>query len=137
MSIRALRGIEMTCLTRDGFFDLEYAGQRTYTNRAGDEIKDLMDMGCFNCSAAYFTRESSAIEFCPACGSTERKRWESFQDLQGWSNGQDWRFLGRNGLQAFGCYGGGEWFLRFGESRDELEASRRYDEVLDLLAQDD
>ncbi len=137
MSMKALRGLEMVCLTRDASFNLEYAGGGLYANAAGEEVKDLMDMGCVSCSAAYFTRESSAIEFCPACGHMERKRWESFQELQGWSNNQDWRFLKRNGFQAFGCYLEGEWHLKFGEKRASLEASRRFDEVLDLLAIND
>ena len=133
MSMKALHGLEMVCLTRDGSFNLEYVGAGTYANGAGDEIKDLMDMGCVACSAAYFTRESSAIEFCPACGHMERKRWASFQELQGWSNSQDWRFLSRNEFQAFGCYQSGQWHLKFAETRTVLEGSRQYEEILDLL----
>ncbi len=133
MSARALRGLEMVCLTREGDFAIDYGGGGKYVDEKGQPVEDLADMGCLGCGSGYFTRESSAIEFCPACGYFERKRFKDFQELQKWSNGQSWKFLKRNGHKAFGGFRGGEWRLTFAVSKDELEMSGQYSEVHDLL----
>ena len=132
--MQALRGLEMVCLCRDRHFGLEYAGGgNQYTDRAGKPIDDLMDMGCVGCGARYFTRESSAIDFCPACGFMERKRFKSFQELQKWSNDQKWGYLKITGHSAFGVLRGGDWKLAFALDKESLEMTGYYDEVHDLL----
>ena len=131
--MRALRGLEMVCLCKDSNFDLSYAGASVYSDAKGEPVKDLMDMGCVSCGAAYFTRESSAIEFCPACGFFERRKFTSFQQLQEWSNGQDFRFLQRNGHEVFGAYRHEEWRMVFALNRVELETSGHFDEIHPLL----
>jgi|GEM_PF-1429370 len=133
MSMHALRGLEMVCITRHGDFVLNYAGASVYENPRGEPIKDLMDMGCIRCSAAYFTTESGAIDFCPACGFMERKHFTSFQDLQTWSNAQHWGFLKRNGHRAFGGEQDEEWRLVFAPEMASVVASGRFNEVRDLL----
>jgi len=133
MSMNAQRGLEMVCITRHGNFDLTYAGSGSYVDPKGEEIKDLMDMGCLGCGAAYFTTEAGFIDFCPACGYMERKRFESFQDLQGWSNAQHWGFLKRNGHNAFGVERGGEWRLAFAQDRIAIEATGQFSEIRNLL----
>ena len=133
MSLRALRGLELMCLTREGCFELNYSGAGTYTGPKGKPIDDLIDMGCVSCGAGYYTRETSAIDFCPACGFMERKRFKSFQELQKWANDQDWTFLKHNGHRAFGAATPTEWRLVFTTDPMQLEMSGRYDEVLQLL----
>lgn len=123
----------MVCLCRDRHFELEYAGGRKYTDLAGKPIDDLMDMGCVGCGANYYTRESSAIDFCPACGFMERKRFKDYQELQKWSNDQSWTFLKRNGMKAFGVLRSQAWRLTFASDSMELEMTGYYDEVHDLL----
>ena len=133
MSLRALRGLELMCLTKEGCFELTYAGAGKYTDPKGKPVDDLMDMGCVSCGAGYYTRESSAIDFCPACGFMERKHFQSFQELQKWSNSQDWSFLQHNGHKAFGVATATEWRLVFDTDATRLEMSGRYDEVHQLL----
>ena len=133
MSLRAMRGLELMCLTREGCFELTYAGGGAYNDPKGKPVKDLMDMGCVSCGAGYYTREASAIDFCPACGFMERKRFKTFQELQKWSNDQDWSFLKHNGHKAFGVAAAEEWKLVFDTDATRLEMSGRYDEVLQLL----
>jgi hypothetical protein len=133
MSMRALRGLELICLTKSGHFELNYAGGGSYTDGAGKPIDDLIDMGCVGCSASYYTRELAPIDFCPACGYMERKRFGSYQDLQKWSTEQNWKFLTINGHRAFGVYGSSSWRLTFAVHEDELEQSGQYDEIHDLL----
>jgi hypothetical protein len=133
MTMHALRGLELVCITREGDFPLEWAGGTKYTGPKGDVIDDLMDMGCVGCGANYYTRESSAIEFCPACGFTERKRFGSYQDLQKWSNGQSWKFLKRTGMTAFGAFRGGQWRLTFAKDAMSLEMSGHYEDIQPLV----
>ena len=133
MSMRAMRGLEVMCLTRETCFELTYAGGGSYTDPKGKPVEDLMDMGCVSCGAGYFTRESSPIDFCPACGFMERKRFTSFQDLQQWSHGQNWVFLKHNQHQAFGVAVSDEWRLVFETDITRLEMSGRYLEVHRLL----
>lgn len=133
MSMRALRGLELVCLTKAGHFELNYAGGGTYEDNAGKPVKDLMDMGCVGCSASYYTREESPIDFCPACGFMERKRFGSFQDLQKWSTEQSWKFLRINGHKAFGVHAPSGWRLTFALDESELERTGQYDEIHDLL----
>ncbi len=134
MSMRALRGLEMVCLTKEGSFDLEYAGANSYTDMRGKPIEDLMDMGCVGCSARYFTREASAIDFCPACGFMERKRFKNFQELQSWSNTQNWKYLSRTSHKPFGVLRNDEWRLVFEMDRVQLEMSGYYEEIHDLIS---
>jgi len=133
MSMNALRGLEMVCITRHGDFLLNYAGEGQYENARGEPVKDLMDMGCLGCAAAYFTTEAGAIDFCPACGYMERKQFKTFQDLQAWSNAQHWGFLKRNGHQAFGAERQGEWRLVFAIEMASVVASGHFEEVRELL----
>lgn len=133
MSMHALRGLEMVCLCKDKDFELQYGGKGKYTDPAGAPVDDLADMGCVACGANYYTRESSAIEFCPACGFMERKRFKNFQEIQQWSNGQSWKFLKRNGHKAFGVLRNGDWRLVFALSREALEVTGHFAEVHDLL----
>jgi len=133
--MRALRGLEMVCLTKDGCFDMEYAGASSYTDRAGKAIDDLMDMGCVGCAARYFTREASPIDFCPACGFMERKRFKKFQELQAWSNTQSWKYLSRTGHKPFGVLRHDEWRLVFETDSVQLEMSGHYEEIHNLLAE--
>jgi predicted RNA-binding Zn-ribbon protein involved in translation (DUF1610 family) len=121
---------------RDGHFMLEYAGAGAYTNPAGETIKDLMDMGCVGCGAAYYSRESSMIDFCPACGYMERKRHTTFQELQAWSNEQHWGFLSLNGHKAFGVSRDNAWLLKFAPTREDME-SRGYEGIHNLLGEND
>ena len=130
--MRALRGLEMVCLTRDGYFGLEYAGAGIYTDRAGKPIEDLMDMGCVGCGAAYYTRESSAIDFCPACGFMERKRFKNFQELQEWSRSQNWKYLSLNNHRPFGVFNG-QWRMVFATDPVALKRTGAYDEIHELL----
>ena len=123
----------MVCLTREADFEIEYGGGGKYTDPKGEVVNDLMDMGCVGCGASYFTRESSAIDFCPACGFMERKRFKNFQELQQWSNGQSWKFLRRNGHKAFGVLRNGEWRMTFSTDAMQLEMSGYYDEIHTLV----
>jgi hypothetical protein len=134
MSMRALRGLEMMCLTKDGHFELQYLGSGSYSNPAGDPVNDLMDMGCVGCSCSYYTREEAPIDFCPACGFMERKRFKTYQDLQKWSNDQHWGFLKINGHKAFGVLRIDQWRLVFATDISELEMSGHYEEIHELLA---
>ena len=133
MSMRALRGLEMRCLCRDGSFELQYAGSGKYTDPKGDAVSDLMDMGCVACGCNYYTREKSAIEFCPACGFFERKKFKNFQELQAWSNSQGWEYLKITGHQPFGVLRGGDWRMVFAVDRMELEMAGAYEEIHALL----
>jgi ribosomal protein L37E len=133
MSMHALRGLELVCITRESAFDLEYSGGGKYAGPTGEVIDDLMDMGCVGCGANYYTRESSAIDFCPACGFMERKRFKDFQDLQKWSNGQSWKFLKRTGMTAFGVLRSGDWRLTFGKDAMALEMTGQFTEIHPLV----
>ena len=93
-----------------------------------------MDMGCVSCGSAYYSREKSMVDFCPACGFMERKRFKKFQELQKWSNDQSWSFLKLNQHKAFGVLRHDEWRLAFAMDGMELEMSGHYDEVHDLLS---
>ncbi len=129
MSMHALRGLELVCITREDDFELEYAGKGKYADPKGKPVDDLMDMGCVGCGANYYTRESSAIDFCPACGFMERKRFGSFQDLQKWANGQSWKFLKRTAMKAFGATRDGQWRLVFARDDIALETSGHYRDI--------
>ena len=133
MSMHALRGLELVCITRDGDFELEYAGGNSYSDPKGEKGADLMDMGCVGCGANYYTRESSAIDFCPACGYMERKRFTTYQDLQKWANGQSWKFLRRTGMQAYGVQRSGDWRLAFAKDLETLERTGHYGEIHQLV----
>ena len=133
MSMNALRGLELVCITREGDFELEYAGANKYSDPKGEVLKDLMDMGCVGCGANYYTRESSAIDFCPACGYMERKRFTTYQELQKWSNGQSWKLLRRTGMQAFGVQRGSDWRLTFAKDAMTLEMTGHYGDVQPLV----
>lgn len=121
------------CLTKEGYFELQYCGGGGYTDANGKPVDDLMDMGCVSCGRQYYTREKSPIEFCPACGFTERKRFKNFQELQKWSTTHSWKYLKITGFKPFGVFRGGQWRMTFALDGVELEMSGVYDEVHDLL----
>lgn len=133
MSMHALRGLEMTCLTKGGHFELGYAGKNSYTDAAGEPVEDLMDMGCVGCGNRYFTRETGGIDFCPACGFMERKRFNSYQELQKWSNEQSWAYLKITGMEAFGVLRNADWRLTFATDEVTLEMKGVYEEIHALV----
>lgn len=115
-----MRGLELVCVGRSRSFEIRYESGR-YLDLAGREQPDLLDMTCFRCGAAYYTLDGDeALEFCPACGGFEKRRFESVGELLAWSRGQHWGFLRFNGRHAFATRGGDGWELRFGDDEDDL-----------------
>ena len=124
-----IRGLELVCIGRRHSFELRYEAGR-YLDPAGREVTDLLDMTCVVCGASYYTLEGEAgIEFCPACGRFERRRFGSLPELLQWASGQHWGFLKHSGNRVFAVQGRESWELRFGP--DE-EALRRRGERGDL-----
>lgn len=127
--MRNLDGLEMICFGRSKYFELVYEGG-TYMNRRREPIEDVLDMACYMCSAAYYTRSGDAIEYCPNCGHVDRKRFTRREDLLEFLLGNDLSWTTKNGLQAISVETfEGEWRLVFTRDPRQLDAGGRYKSV--------
>lgn len=130
--MRNLEGMEMICFTKSKHFELTYGGGQ-YTDPKGRPVTDLMDMNCYICTAAFYTREGDAIEYCPNCGHFDRKRFADKQDLVEAIRGNDLSWLSLNGLKAIVVQTwDGPWELRFARNAAELEQTGRYQKVVPI-----
>ncbi len=127
-----IRGIELLVLRKERSFELRWEGGG-YLDNKGRPIEDLMDMACFSCGGAYYTTESEGIEFCPHCGNFERKSFKDYEELRAWARGQDWTFVKELPARYFAAFEGGRWGMRVGRNIEELQRTRRYDEVRPLM----
>ena len=127
--MRNLIGLEMVCFAASGHFEMEYSGG-TYLNPQGEPVENVLDMGCFNCSAAYFTLGGDFCPYCPNCGYIDRKRFDEKDQLIEFLRGQDFSWLKRNGLRVIYVQTfDGDWQLRFGSDPDSMERSGHYRSV--------
>ena len=124
--MRNLIGLEMVCFASSKHFNLEYVGGE-YLDENGRKIEGVLDMGCFKCSAAYFTLSADFAPYCPNCGYIDRKRFDEKADLEEFLRGTDFSWLKRNGLKVIYVQTFDEdWQLRFGTDPDALERSGQY-----------
>jgi DNA-directed RNA polymerase subunit RPC12/RpoP len=131
--MRNLDGMEMFCFNKSKHFEIEYRGKGLYGQVHGDDLRDVMDVACFNCSTSYYTQEGDAIAFCPNCGSFERKRFADEKQITEFLRGQDFTWLSRNGMKPFvvKTYAG-QWELKFARDAMALESTGAYDRVKPL-----
>ena len=124
--MRNLVGLEMVCFAASRHFRMEYdAG--CYIDEQGSRVDNVLDMGCFSCSAAYFTLEGDFCPYCPNCGFIDRKRFDDKEALVDFLRGLDFSWLRLNGLhivyvQTFD----GDWQLRFSQDPDAMERSGNF-----------
>jgi len=131
--MRNLEGMEMFCFTKSKHFELQYRGKGTYSEPNGDEVKDLMDVVCFNCTTSYYTREGDPVSFCPNCGAFERKRFSEESQILAFILGQDFTWLRNNGMQPFVVKTlQATWELKFAPNAVSLEGTGAYDRVKPL-----
>tara|TARA_Y100000588_G_scaffold161711_1_gene175757 strand:- start:134 stop:526 length:393 start_codon:yes stop_codon:yes gene_type:complete len=124
--MRNLVGLEMVCFCKSRHFTLEYVGGG-YVDEQGQPAKGVMDMGCFSCSAAYYTLSGDYCPFCPNCGHIDRKRFNEKHELVDFLQGQDFSWLKRNGqkiayVQTFDM----DWQLRFTKDPNALAMAGQY-----------
>ncbi|MGM0575096.1 MAG: hypothetical protein ACQEXJ_05130 [Myxococcota bacterium] len=130
--MRNLIGLELTCFGRSEHFEMTYEGG-TYYDPKGAPVDDVMDMTCYVCSAAYYTRQGDAIAYCPNCGHVDRKRFDRREDLVEFMRGQDLSWLKVPGLQAAAAQTfEGDWRLVFARDPDALAAQGRFRAIRSL-----
>lgn len=131
--MRNLDGLEMVCFCGGKHFELRYEGGGRYLDPKGEPIQDLLDMNCYVCTASYFTTEGDPMPFCPSCGHVDRKRFDSFQQIDEYLRGQDWSWLAPNRLAAVVVHTwDDDWQLKITRNPMGLEASGSYRRVRPL-----
>lgn len=127
--MRNLVGLEMTCFGKSGNFELIWEGG-SYLDPDGQPVTDLVDLACYVCTAAFYTREGDAIAYCPNCGHIDRKRFDSRPDLVDFLRGNHMGWLSQQNLVAATVETEeGNWQLRFAPSTEQLERDGRYRKV--------
>lgn len=127
--MRHLIGLEMVCFAKSRHFDLAYE-DGAYVDDLGQRVEGVMDMGCFSCSAAYFTLEADFAPYCPNCGAIDRKRFDVKEDLVEFLRGCDFQWLHRNGLKVVYVQRfEGDWQLRFSADPAALERAGSFQRI--------
>ncbi len=127
--MRHLIGMEMVCFGKSRHFELEYEGGH-YVDDRGEPVEDVVDLACYVCTAAFYTREGDFVPFCPNCGHIDRKRFDSKEALVDFVRGHDLSWLKKNGCAAATVQTlEGDWQLRFARDLGALEATGRYKHV--------
>ena len=105
---------------------MEYEGGQ-YLDDQGQPLEGVLDMGCFSCSAAYFTLQGDFCPYCPNCGFIDRKRFDEKEGLVEFLRGFDFSWLKRNRLQVIYVQTfDGDWQLRFGADPAAMERSGQF-----------
>jgi hypothetical protein len=124
--MRNLVGLEMVCFAASRHFMMEYEGGK-YLDDQRQPLEGVLDMGCFSCSAAYFTLQGDFCPYCPNCGFIDRKRFDEKENLIDFLRGFDFSWLKLNRLQAIYVQTfDGDWQLRFGADPKAMERSGQF-----------